>query len=144
MNLRDLLLRLGVSHMNATIIINYLMMNPATTDPSAPPVSLLVMHLQQVLQQLGARGVTVNGRIDDATNAALEQLLPGWLFQPWSKAVTAVVNFRDHGGSLTAGPVTVSARPMSGMPLGLPDVPGGVLTYLAAGAVAWHFWKKRR
>ena len=143
MNLRDLLLRLGVSHMNATIIIQYMMMNPAGSDPAAPSLSLLIMHLQQALQQVGASGVTVNGRIDDATNAALERLLPGWLFQPWSRAVKAVVDFRDHGGQLTAGPVTVGARPMSGMPLGLPDVPGGVLTYLAAGAVAWHFWKRR-
>lgn len=143
MNLRDLLLRLGVSHMNATIMINYMMMNPAGTDPASPSLALLVMHMQQALQQAGASDVVVNGRVDDATNAALERILPGWLFRPWSNAVKALVDFRDHGGTLTAGPVTVGARPMSGMPFGLPDVPGGVLTYLAAGAVAWHFWNKR-
>ena len=147
MTARDLLKALGVSDWNATLVIQYLWMNPATTDPKAPPIVMLVEHLQQALIAVGgdaAHGVQLTGRIDDPTYAALEALVPGWLYQPWSKVTKAVVDFRDSGGTFKVGPVSIVAQPMSGMPLGLPDVPGGVLTYVAAAAVGWHFYKKRK
>ena len=146
MNARDLINSLGVSHFNAAMVIQIFWSNPATTDPKSPGVVMLVEYLQRALIAAGgdAQGVTVNGRIDDATNAALEALVPGWLFQPWSKVTKAVLDFRDSGGTFKAGPVSVVAQPMSGLPMGLPDVPGGLLTYAAAAAVAWHFWKKRK
>lgn len=141
-SLRDLLVSLGVSHVNATIVINTMNYNPAGTDPGSVPTTLLVQHMQRTLAQLGAP-VAVTGQIDQQTNSAMESLLPGWLYQPWTNAVKALVRFRDSGGSFKVGPASVSIAPMSGLPLGLPDVPGGLLTYLAAAAVGWHFWNKR-
>lgn len=143
MNARDLLVQLGVSHFNSTIIIQYLWMNPATTDPSAPSIALLIQHLQLALANMGA-DVQPTGTIDDATHAALEQIVPGWMFQPWGVTLDAVVNFRDQGGTFHAPQVVSQPVSMSGMPFGLPDVPGGAFTYLAAGAVAYYLYKKRK
>lgn len=145
---RTLLLRLGISDLNATIIIPYMFISPMTTDPKSPQIMLLVKHVQKALNQMGA-GLYVTSYLDRPTAAALTGLFgtDAWSAWSWSDVVASVVRAKAQNMSLReVEPITTHAIAATGdvMPFGLPDVPGGVLTYAAAAGALWYFMKKRK
>lgn len=144
---RNLLLKLGVGNYNATMIIPYLFTSPMTTDPKSPMIMLLVKHMQKVLNQMGA-GLIVTSYLDRPTAAALTGLFgsTNWTAWAWSDVIAGVVQAKANNTKLSeVEPVTTHAIAATGdMPLGLPDVPGGIFTYAAAGAALWYFLKKKR
>jgi len=136
---RALLLGIGVGDFNATMIIPYLFIAPSTTDPGMNQIILLTKHVQKALVAMGAPGVRVTGKLDNATGAAITQLSgPGWLTRPWYQLVSDVIKgneqgfvFRDDSQPDTAMVAT------SGFDI--PDVPGGALTYGVGAAILYYF-----
>lgn len=143
-NLRDLLSAIGMGHFNATMTIPYLMISPATTDPKAAQVILVVQHLQNALNDLGAN-LQIGGQLDAPTAAALQAVVgPGWAGMPWSASISAVVNARDIGWRFPA-PDDDSIPMAVGGPLDfLPDVPGGMFTYAVAAYLIYRHFTKRK
>lgn len=150
-NVRELLTRLGIGGFNATMIIPYMFIAPATTDPKSAQTILLVQHLQQALYDLGATDVPQSGRLGRETAMALLQVAgPNWERMTWSGNVAAVLNAKEAGVTLDPStgpdmPVDDGAPVAVGGPLDfLPDVPGGLLTYAIGGYLLYrHFSKKR-
>ena len=144
---RNLLLKLGVGNYNATMMIPYLFTSPMTTDPKSPQIMLMVKHMQKVLNQLGAK-LILTSYLDRPTAAALTGLFgtDQWSSWAWSDVIAGVVQAKATGAKLTeVAPITTYPIAATGdMPLGLPDVPGGIVTYAAAGAALWYFLKKRK
>jgi hypothetical protein len=149
-NVRELLLALGIGQWNATMIVPYMFIAPATTDPKASQIILLVQHLQHVLYQMGATDVPISGRLDEPTARALERAVgPDWERKTWSANVSTVLTARDSGLSLRAPPspsrVTQGTRVAVGGPLDfLPDVPGGLVTYAAGAYLLYRHLRKAR
>lgn len=145
-NSRQLLTDLGVGGFNATMLIETLMMAPATTEAGSAPVMVLVQHLQQALQQMGAP-VAAQGVIDAPTDLALKQIAgEKWLFRTWFDVVRLVVAARRKGFVVT-GVVNAPPAPPRTNALGvldLPDVPGGLVTYAAGGYLLYRLLTKRR
>ena len=142
---RDLLLDLGVTSYNATMLIETLMMAPATTEAAAAPTMLLVGHIQEVLNELGA-DLVPNGYIDAPTAMALATISgKGFLHRSWFDVVKDVVVAKRCGCVKIHPPRARAPNPQT--PQGaldfLPDVPGGLLTYAAGGLVLWHFLSKK-
>lgn len=144
-NVREMLDRLGVGQFNATMIIPYMMIAPATTDPKSSQIYLLVQHIQRALYAMGYDHVAESGELDDATSAALRSVAgPDWEIMPWSASVGAVVDAQMHG--LRAPPPPMLAEPVVALagPLDfLPDVPGGVLTYAVAAYFAYRYFTRK-
>jgi hypothetical protein len=107
----------------------------------------MVRHLQQALNDMGAR-VPISGYLDTPTARALYQIVgPNWERLSWADNIAAVVDSQTVGIS-AAPPVAVRAPAMlAPAPVGafdfLPDVPGGVFTYGALAYVAYHYLTKR-
>lgn len=148
---RSLLEGIGMGQFNATQVIPYLMIAPATTDPKAPQIVLLVRHIQKALYDLGANYVPDSGRLDAPTaRALLEVTGPNWERMSWAESVQAIVNAKSAHRRLSAMPTEgaiSTGRPLAvGGPLDfLPDVPGGLLTYAVAGFFIYrHFAKRAR
>ena len=146
--LRQLLSAIGLGQFNATMVIPYMMISPATTDPKAGQVILLVQHIQRELYALGATGVAVSGYLDHPTAAALTDLMgPGWEGAPWSTVVQAVVSGRQNGtrlqGAARAAPSGARLIAVGGPLDFLPDVPGGLVTYGVAGYLLYRHFTKR-
>lgn len=156
-NSRDLLTAIGVGQFNATMVIPYMMIAPATTDPKAGQIILLVQHIQKALFDMGAHDVPMSGRLDVATARALEQVVgPGWERTTWGGNVAAILAAKQMGMALGPGSAMgayegdglVAGRaltsPLSGPLDFLPDVPGGILTYGVAAYFLWKHFSKRR
>lgn len=130
---RNMLLALGVGHYNATIMIQYMFLSPSATDPAMPSIMLMTKHLQAGLRAAGAR-VPLSGVIDDLTAKALIRLVgPDWNHVTWFGLFEAVTYAKRER--------TLEKRTKD-VPLGmidLPDVPGGNLTWAAAGAALLYF-----
>jgi hypothetical protein len=155
---RNMLLELGVGDFNATMAIPYMFIAPRATDPSAVQLIVVIEQIQQALGAMGAPGIVPNGSMDDATGNALATLLgPEWIAMPYYEIIRSVVaaeraNYQFVTPATTAVPGV--AVPMSGLgdtlsaipdAIGLPSVPGGVLTYgLGAYLLYKHFKKARR
>lgn len=140
---RELLLALGVGQFNATQVIPYLFIAPATTDPKAGQIIILVQNLQQELNRQGA-GLQITGYLDEPTAGVLEQLVgPGWEQMSWFMNIDAVLKARGSG-ALQVAPAMDRGMPMAvGGPLDfLPDVPGGLVTYAVAGYLLWRHFRK--
>lgn len=151
MDSRELLIAIGVGNFNATGIIPYMMVAPATTDPKASQVIILVQQIQRQLWKLGAMNVVVSGRLDDATAHALEQVVgPNWERMSWSAVVKSLVdaerkNFRIQPTvAMAYQPLTIPTA-VDGPLDFLPEVPGGLVTYgVGAYLIYCMFSKKRR
>ncbi len=148
---RDLLEGIGVGHFNATMIIPYLMISPATTDPKAVQIIVMVRQLQKTLWAMGATDVADSGHLDAATAAALERLCgPDWMRMTWGDNLTAVINARTVGMKLTPQGATDGLAVGQPVATGdavfgiLPDIPGGAVTYAAAGYLLYRYFSKRR
>lgn len=146
-NARALLRSIGIGQFNATMVIQYLFIAPATTDPKSAPIILLVQHLQKILVQLGAN-IQLTGYLDAPTANAIERIAgPGWEQRPWADTIQAILRARELGVTWREDPPPPPNYGPSGMQLGfvsLPDVPGGILTYGALAVVGYHLWKKRK
>jgi len=143
--LRVLLTDLGIGNFNATMIIPFMFMAPASTDPKQPSVLMLVRAIQQTLYSMGAP-VRDSGMIDQATSYQLERLAgPGWLNQSWAQVVTTLLEAKKAHINLSAPPqlATNSGPPAVGLFDFLPDVPGGLLTYAVGAGALYYFLKKR-
>lgn len=142
---RELLLEIGVDQWNATQVIPYMMIAPATIDPKAAQSDVLVRAVQRVLYGLGATDVANTGYLDQPTARAMEDLVgPGWERMSWGANVSALLQARRAGRRIGAAFPAPSA-PMGGVPLAvggtldfLPDVPGGAITY---GVVAYLIYR---
>ena len=131
---RSLLLAMGMGNYNATIAIQYMFLAPSATDPAMPSIILMTKHLQAGLRAAGA-DVPLSGQIDEATAKALIKLVgPDWNHVTWFGLFQAV---------LQAKRLRTLKKRSDEMSLGfidLPDVPGGNLAWMAAGALAaWYF-----
>lgn len=144
---RSLLLRLGVSDFNATMMIPYLFTSAMTTDPKSPQIILMVKHMQKVLNQMGGN-LYVTGYLDRPTSAALSGLFAtqSWSSWAWADIIAAILRAKAQGLSIAeVPPITTHELAATGdMPFGLPDVPGGVLTYAAAAGLLWYTLKRKR
>lgn len=147
---RQLLTDMGVGHFNATMLIETLSMTPATTESASAPVMLLVGHLQDILNGMGAK-VQRSGYIDQRTSAAMTALAgKDWIHRSWQdvcKKVVAAQKSNYHLSENLARALPQSGKAMGGIldaPFGLPDVPGGLVTYLVGGAILWHALKKKK
>jgi hypothetical protein len=146
---RDLLRGLGITDHNATTIIPYMMIAPATTDPKAGQIIMLVRAIQRILFNLGATDIQNTGELDPATARALRMVTgEGWERASWGANARAVLSARDLNMHLTPTP---SAAPVNGVPVAvsgpldfLPDVPGGLVTYAIVGYLVYRHIKKRR
>ena len=142
---RTLLTSLGVGHFNATMIIQYMFVAPATTDPKSPPIILLVEKIQRALAQMGAP-VAVTGQLDLNTAQYLSAVVgERWMTMPWAATVSAINSARDNG--LDLAPVVASSGPLEPIPLSgpldfLPDVPGGIVTYGVAAYLLDRYLRK--
>lgn len=152
---RNLLLELGVGDFNATMAIPYMFIAPRALDPAMPQMLVTIKQLQGALAAMGASGIMQNGVLDPATSDALAQLVgPEWLAMPFYEIVKAVVNAERSGfqyadpnppGGATATP-TATDGILDTIPnaLGLPSVPGGILTYGLGAYLIFSMLKKRK
>lgn len=143
---RDLLTDLGVGRFNTTMMIETMFMAPATTEAASPPVMLLVGHIQDALNAMGANPQLVrNGLIDDPTAFYLTQIAgPGFLHISWYLVVKAVVEAKRANRRLMAqGRTQVPVVSKSMGLFDLPDVPGGVVTYAVGAYLIYRALKKR-
>jgi len=146
-NARELLVQIGIGHFNATMVMPYMFIAPATTDPKSAQTILMVQAIQRALWQLGAHDVAESGRLDEPTARALAQVVgPNWERTTWAGNISAVLTARENGLSLAA-PELPSGMPVAvGGPLDfLPDVPGGLVTYAVGAYFLYrHFTRKAR
>lgn len=126
---RALLNSLGIGDFNATMLIPYLFLTPATTDPDMPPVQMLVETVQAQLQAMGAP-VSVNGLLEKETAAELRKLTgPNWPGMMWSQILETVLRAKMAGRRLhptapARGAVAVGFLPELPAPFGSPVVLG--------------------
>lgn len=149
-NAREILTALGIGHFNATMIMPYMFVAPATTDPKSAQTIMVVSALQKILYGLGATDVPLSGALDAATARALESIVgPDWQRTTWAGNASSVLAYRDNGGLLRAPAPPMAPVPMPmavGGPLDfLPDVPGGMLTYAVGAYFLYrHLTRKAR
>lgn len=148
---RQMLSDLGIGQFNITMIIPYLWIAPAATDPKASQIILMVEKIQTILaRDLGAP-VKVTGYLDIPTARALKKVAGDrWETMPWAATVSAVLSAKDAGLTIEEPfpelyvPGVGGFGSIPGVP-GLPDVPGGIVTYgIAAFLLYRHFKKGRR
>jgi hypothetical protein len=150
MESRELLTAIGVGNFNATGIIPYMMVAPATTDPKASQIIILVQQIQRALWKLGAMDVLVSGRLDEATERALEQVAgPNWERMSWGANVKALIDAERKGFRIQPT-VAMAYQPMT-FPVAvdgpldfLPEVPGGIVTYGIGAYILYCMLSKRR
>jgi hypothetical protein len=149
-HMRELLTRIGIGQFNATMIVQYMFMAPATTDPKSSAIILLVTQIQKALQMLGC-DVAVSGYLDPTTANYMSQVVgSGWESRSWGDNVSAIVNALVHQQTVSGEPDPVyaptPAKPVLGIwdPPILPAVPGGIITYAVAGYLAYKAFKKRK
>lgn len=146
-NTRRLLLDLGIGDYNATMVLPYMFMAPAQTDPAMAQVQLLTNAMRMNMRAMGATWVAQRGAIDDSMAFCLHALVgPHWNEITWGELVNALLIARRKGQRFSRaygiGPQTVELGGMGFLP-DLPDVPGGLLTYGLVGFLLYrHFTKK--
>lgn len=147
-NARELLTGIGIGNYNATMMIPYTFIAPATTDPKSAQMILMVQAIQKALFDLGAHDVPLSGRLDVPTANALASVVgPDWERTTWGGNIAKILAFRRAGGRLKGAVSDAVSAPVAiGGPLDfLPDVPGGLLTYAVVGYFVYrHFTRKAR
>lgn len=135
---RHILLELGVPDFNATMAIPYMLIAPRALDPSMVQMIPVIKKLQEQLASMGAPGITQSGVLDEPTAAAIKVIAgTEWLAMPFYETIRAT-NKAEADGYTFAAPQPASSgspEPVSGVldvipdTLGLPSVPGGIVTY---------------
>lgn len=142
---RGLLLAIGVSDYNATMIIPYTFITPSTTDPSMAQIIILTRYIQRALMRLGATGVHVTGQLDKATGDAISQIAgTEFLSLPWYQIVEDILSFGERGMVLSTPGDMVGPTPTGFSGLDLPEIPGGVITYGLGAYALWYFLVKKK
>lgn len=142
---RQLLLDIGMSQVNATQTIPYLMISPATIDPKAPLSIMLVQCVQHTLNEMGAHDVALTGYLDQATAAALSSVVgENWQRMTWGANLDELTRARSQGFRFKAPDPSVSGMPVavSGPLDFLPDVPGGIVTYGIAAYLLYRYLRR--
>lgn len=150
---RSLLIGIGVGHFNALMVIPFMWMAPAATDPKASQIIVLVKHLKKTLNDMGA-GLRPDGYLDLPTARTLSLVVGDrWMSMPWADVISAVLSAKEQGVTLPSPDDLVDGAPepqaspgigeyIPSIP-GLPDVPGGIVTYgIAAYLIYRHLTKK--
>lgn len=141
---RGLLLALGMGDYNATMVISYLFMAPAQTDPQMAQIILLTEHLQRAMKRMGAP-LPVTGSID-ASWAPYFKAVAGsnWPDLPWAEIARHVLEAKARGKKLAPQGITITVERggLDGVLDSLPKVPGGLLTYAVGGYLIWRHMKK--
>lgn len=152
---RNLLLQLGVGDFNATMAIPYMFIAPRALDPAMPQMIVTINEIQKALASMGAPNIAQTGVLDPATGDAIAQLAgPEWIAMPFYEIVKAVVNAETNGfqfapqvvqGGMVPTP-TATGDVLDTIPdaLGLPSVPGGVLTYGVAAFLLYRMFTKKK
>ncbi len=138
---RTLAMSLGIGELQASMVIPYMFMTPATTDPDMPPIHLLVRGLQRGLRDIGGT-MEITGMMDVPTATALRTFTgPNWPGMSWYLLYQTVTRARATGQRIDdADPVA-----MQGMGfLDLPDPPGGNTTLILGFAAFWYFFLRGR
>lgn len=147
-NSRDLLADLGVGRFNTTMMIEPLMMAPSTTAVESAPIMLLVQHIQQNLNAMGASPpIPVHGVLDEQTSYYLAQVAGAdFLHLSWYEVVRRVVAAKRRGVRLSeTKKVRIAAKPQGIGAFDLPDVPGGAITYAVGTYLLYRaLFKKKR
>lgn len=151
-SIRNLLLELGVGQFSATMVTQNMFQAPAVSDPKSPHIIIVVGHLQDKLNQLGF-GLARTKKLDQPTADALAQVVgPQWERRTWADVIARVLAAVRVPGAYAAADRTRAAVPpervtfagITDVPFGLPDVPGGLITYGALGFFLWRYLKKRK
>lgn len=145
MDARSILLALGIGDYNATMIIQYLFMAPAQTDPQMAQIILLTRHLQAALKQMGAP-LPVTGSIDGAWAPYFAAVCgPDWQDMPWAEIARTILAAKARGRKLSPDPTDIAVKrgALDGVTDALPQVPGGLLTYAVGGYLLWRFMKRK-
>jgi hypothetical protein len=143
---RSILLALGMGDYNATLVIRYLFMAPAQTDPQMQGVILLTRHLQAMMKSMGA-ALPVTGTIDGAWEPYFRQISgPNWQDVPWAEIARDVLAAKADGRrlELRSAQVVIERGGLDGVMDSLPKVPGGVFTYALGGFLLWRYMKRKR
>jgi hypothetical protein len=85
-DVRAMLVELGVPSFNATMAIPFMFLLPGTTDPDSPSVIEIIKGLQRGLKRLGYRKLAISGLLDQQTARVLDQISPpagSWLQKTW-------------------------------------------------------------
>lgn len=145
---RSILLGLGMGDYNATMVIQYMFIAPAQSDPQMPPIIMLVKHLQRVLCSMGVN-LPVTGSVDGSWAAVLAKICgPSWHNIPWAEIARMIMVAKQNGVSLspqmTPQPAKDVPADLQGVLDSLPSVPGGLLTYALGGFLLYRHFKKAR
>ncbi len=142
---RSLVAAIGIGDFNATMVIPYVFLTPANTDPDMPPVRLLVQGIQRVLRQMGASTVSDSGMLQAETATELRRLTgPNWTGMTWGTIIETTLRARDAGRRLDPVKVQPAELETLGFLPDLPAVPGGMWTLAAAGVAAYYLFFKRK
>jgi len=143
---RNLLLALGIGEYQAQMITPNMFQAPATTDPKSPHIMMVVQAIQQKLIAAGYQ-ISPTSYLDSPTAAALDDAVgSGWESSPWSNVITQVLATTNTPGDYSAAdndrlPAKQENVAFSDIAsdLGLPAVPGGIITY-GIGAYLLYRW----
>jgi hypothetical protein len=146
-SVRSILAGLGIGDVNANMIIPYMFMAPAQTDPQMAQIIILTKHLQRMMQSMGAQAV-VTGTIDKAW-APYFQAIGGdsWSEVVWFDVARTLIDAQRSGMKLSTPTdgreVALSGHGSFGIwtPFGLPEVPGGVITYVVGAYLIYRHLK---
>ncbi len=141
---RSILLKLGMGDYNATMVISYLFMAPAQTDPQMAQIILLTKHLQQAMREMGC-ALPVTGSIDAQWGPYFTAVCGAdWPDLPWAEIGRMVLAAKARGKRLQPQGITITVGKggLDGVFDSLPKVPGGLLTYAVGGYLLWRHMKK--
>lgn len=127
MDLAQLMMCLGLSRTEATMVIPLAWYTPTITDRYSSSSIAMVRGIQRYLQ------LPVTGQIDAATNAAVSQRLgASWQTLNWNTIARRLVATKG-AVSVVRAPLTQSAQPMSGVLSDMVDKLKSAVTAPASG-----------
>lgn len=141
---RSILLKLGMGDFNATMVIAYLFMAPAQTDPQMSQIIMLTKHLQNAMKTMGV-ALPATGSIDAQWAPYFEAVCGSdWPDLPWAEIGRMVIAARARGKTLKPEGITITMERggLDGIADSLPKIPGGLLTYAVGGYLIWRHMKK--
>lgn len=138
---RSILLAMGMGDFNATMVIPYLFMAPAQTDPQMSQIIMLTKHLQGLLKSMGAP-LPITGSIDGNWAPYLAKAVGrDWMNMPWEEICQLALAAKARGTSIAPqGVMLGNLKPMSGF---TDSIPGGKATLYVLGALLLYRHFKR-
>ncbi len=142
---RSILLALGMGDFNATMVIQYLFLAPAQTDPQMAQIIMLTTHLQEAMVAMGAP-VRVTGSIDGAWAPYFDRVCGRhWQDLPWAEIARMVIAAKARGQRIDpqGATITIQRGALDGVLDSLPTIPGGIFTYAVGGYLLWRHMKRK-